>query len=286
MSLCWTKIAVFLIVILSFSCTQKRDVVEKTVLTPAKISVTAEKTSEEQIIELKGKKDYKKITEIYDKEKDQIMDVRALGYVMEAFFIQKNYDRTIEMGERIFNSFQNYRDSRLNLILGVAYYEKGLYEAARKNLVTAKEMGLKNRLLTYYMVDMYIKKRQYSLALTEAAELEGTEKEFVQGVIYYRDGNLIKALEKFKTAEDFKTAGLYRAYTLHKLGRHDELLELWEKGLLKEFLEAYFLVADIFLKKGEILKAKETLSEAANKYSNEEAKKQTELLNQYYLTGN
>lgn len=232
------------------------------------VVVKEEKSLSEKIKELKAKKDYKAISELYEQSKDVVIDITSFSYIMESYLIEAKFEKVIEVGERIFTKFPGLVDGNLNLMLGIAYYNKGLYEAARRNLIKAKEEGVNNVLLTIYLVDVYLKKGQNSLALTEAALLEGELKDYLQGIIFYNEGNYSKALEKFEKLKNYENSVLYKGYTLYKMNKTKELLELWEAGVFDKNVNIYPFVVDVYLQRGEVLKAKQLLEKAVEENSN------------------
>ncbi len=252
---------IFVLLLLTACSVHKQDLETKKI-TPQQITVKEEISLIDQIKIYKKDKDFKKIIELYEKNIQEIKDYASLSYVMEAYFIENRFNDVIKVGEKVFADFPQLNDSRLNVMLGVSYYRNGLFEAARRNLFKAKDSGSKNPLISYYLVDLYIKKGQNALALNEAANLDEEAKDYIQGLVYYKEGNYSKALEKFSLSSSFKRRILYKAFAMYKLGRYDELLDEWEKGEMKQFIEIYNLVADIYFKRGEILKARNTLKDA------------------------
>lgn len=263
------------------SCAAKREL-SKEKVSPAPISVKEEPTVSEKIALHKKQKNYKNIIELYEGSMEEVTDVKSLSYVMEAYYINKRFKDVIAVGDKFYNLHPNYEDGRLNLLLGVSYYHLELYEAARRNFIKAKESGLKNKLISFYLVDIYLKKGQSSLALIETSDLEGEMKEFLQGIIYFNENNYEKAYDRFNKLSSIRKSIYFKAYCLYKLNRHDELLKLWEEGMLKDYVEFYSIVANIYLKMGEILKSKEVLKDAAIK-QDDYAMKNLRFIEDYYL---
>lgn len=261
---CFLAVAIFLT-----ACSVSKDVAKvESMREENPVVVKEEKSFSEKIKELKTKKDYKSICELYEKSKDAEIDITAFSYIMEAYFIETKFENVIEIGERIFGKFPGLVDGNLNLMLGIAYYNKGLYEVARRNLIKAKEEGVHNVLLATYLVDMYLKKGQNSLALTEAALLEGELKDYLQGVIFYNEGNYSRALEKFEKLKNYENSVLYKGYTLYKMNKTKELLDLWDSGVFDKNVNIYPFIVNVYLQRGEVLKAKQLLEKAVEENSN------------------
>lgn len=253
---------IFLFIIFVVSCTAVKNEQIRGIPTAPTVSIKEEISLPEKVKTLKKEKNYKGIVELYEKFNDNIKDVVSLSYTMEAYYIERKFKDVITLGDKISNLYPNYQDGRLSLMLGVAYYQNDLYEAARRNLIKAKERGIKNQILTLSLIDLYMKRGQIALALIETSDLEEDKKEYLQGLIYFHDANYEKALEKFNQANNIIKTNFYRAFCLYKLNKYDELLNLWEKGLLKESKDFNAIIANVYFKKGEILKAKEVLKEA------------------------
>ena len=282
---CQNKLILFLILLIFTACsTHKRDVIIENLPT-AKVTVKEEQPLSDQIKKHKKNKDFNAIIGLYEKNQQEIKNSVDLSYVMEAYYLEKRSDDAIKIGEKIFTDFPNLDDNRLNIILGVSYYQKGLIEAARRNLLKAKDSGNKNPLISYYFIDMYLKKGQNALALTEAANLEGEAKDYLQGIIYYKEGSYNKALEKFNSLSKFNKSVLFRAFCMYKLNKYDELITEWEKGEMRNFSEIYPVIADIYLKKGEVLKAKDTLLEAAKIDNKDYIQKNIEIIDEMFMLG-
>lgn len=231
------------------------------------IIVKEEVSIAEKIKNLKAMKRYEEIINLYEKNEKDVNDITSLNYVMEAYYLNKKYDEVIAIGEKFLNLYPNYSDGRLNLMLGVSYYHKAQYEAARRNLIKAKELGVRSNVLTLYLIDMYMKKGQNSLALIESSNLDDKNKFYIQGLIYYSERNCDKAIENFNQVITYRDSIVYKVFCLYQLKKEEEILKLWEGGFLQEYDEPKYIVSNIYFKKGEINRAMEILKDLSSKNS-------------------
>lgn len=219
-------------------------------------------TLTEEIQSLRRKKDFKGVIALYEKRKDAFSGADSLKYLSEAYFMEKNYDMAIKTVEELFAGFPRLEDGRLNLMLGVSYYNINLFEAAKRNLIKAEDAGVKSGLLNAYLIEIYLKKGQYSFALNAASQFDGNLKEYLQGVIYFKEGGYRRALEKFDKLGDFKDSRLFKIYCLYYSGSAAALLETAEKGAPKKYPETSVMLAGIHLKNGRVTQAKKLLEDA------------------------
>lgn len=221
-----------------------------------------EKAAIDEILALRAKKDFKGVIGLYHAKKEMFSGPDLLKYVSESYFMEKDYETVIKTVEQFFSKFPHYQDGRLNLMLGVSYYNINLFEAARRNLIKAEELGVRDRLLDLYFVLVYLNRGQYSLALSYASNFEGVLREYLRGIIYFKEGDYRKALEKFNKLADFGDSRLFRIYCMYYSGESAAIDETGENEILDKYPETLILLADINIKSGRIIKAKKLLEDA------------------------
>lgn len=267
MKTCLNSILIIFGFVLLFSnCAPKREMVLKVEKEEIKPTIMEKKSLIEDIKEKREAKRFSEIIKIYEERKSEFTTLEIIKPVILAYLSEKRFDDIVKIGEEKLSKLPSIDDNETNLILGMAYYERGLFEAARRVLINLYEGGYKNELLNIYLSMIYIKRNQVSLALTVAGEIEDpVKKSYIQGKIYFYEGSYEKALDRLLMAKEYKGSELYILYCRYYLGRYDDILKEYEDQKIQLDSRTVPLLAAIFVNQGEIKRAKELLESLSEK---------------------
>ncbi|MCX7990738.1 MAG: hypothetical protein N2999_01695 [Proteobacteria bacterium] len=222
--------------------------------------ITEEKNLIEIIREKKTNGKYKDIIELYEKRKDEFVSIELLKPVVLSLLSEKRFDDILKIGEEKLSKIPNLEDKEINLILGIAYYEKSVFEASRRILTSLYDSGYKNDLLNIYLALLYQKRNQSALALSIIGEIEDYEKKnYLQGKILFTEGSYERAIERFRVVKEYADAKIYTLYCLFYLNRYDELLKYYEENRLQLNEKTIPVISLVFINRGDIKKALELL---------------------------
>ncbi len=212
----------------------------------------------ETLKELKEKMQYDEILKLYNQRKDEFDYVDRLSYLVLAFFHKGEYDKLaniIEKNPQILKISDGVKGEVLSCS-GIAYFKLGKLEQSQKLLELAIEQGLEEEKTILYLTVIYIKKGQFSNAMRMAAKLTPKKRDFLQGLLYLKENNFKRAIEKFNNIE-YGKAQLYLAYCLYMSGSYDQAFSLVSDEKIGDSNLANILKALILLEKGEVKKARE-----------------------------
>jgi len=214
----------------------------------------------ETLKELKEKKRYDEILKLYDQKKYEFNNVDKLSYVVVAFFHKGEYVKLtdiIEKNPQILKISEGVKGEILSCS-GIAYFKLGKLDQSQKLLELALEQGLEEENPIFYLTVIYMKKGQFSNAMRMSAKLTPKKRDIVQGLLYLKENNFRRAIEKFNNIEDDK-AKLYLAYSLYMSGNYDQAFNMINDKKIDNANLANILKALILLEKGEVKKAKDLL---------------------------
>lgn len=222
--------------------------------------IIEKKTLFDEISEKWEKKLFKEIIEIYEKRKNEFEDLNVLKPVLISFLYYKRFDDIVKIGEEKLAKIGNLNDNDIRLILAIAYYQQGAFEASRRILNSLYDGGFKNELVNIYLVFIYQKKNQFALALSMAGEIENFEKRnYIQGWLLFKQGYYEKALEKFLSLKNYKNSDIYVLYCFFYLNKYDEMLKYLEENKIDLNYKTIPIISLVLVSKGEVKKAKELL---------------------------
>jgi tetratricopeptide (TPR) repeat protein len=245
------RMYILFLVIFFYSCIGGVDKKELTKQVKRDVDLT------EVLKELKEKKKYDEILKLYDQRKHEFNSVDRLCYLVLAFFHKGKYDRLADVIEKNTQILKISGDLKNEILScsGIAYFKLGKLEQAQVLLELAFEQGLEEENLVLYLTVIYMKKGQFSNAMRMSAKLTSEKKDFVQGLLYLKENNFKRAIEKFRSIENHK-AQLYLAYSLFMIGSYDQAFKVINDKKIENAKLADILKALILLEKGEVKKAR------------------------------
>lgn len=247
-------------VTISNCATKQEKSITKVQLEEIKPVIIEQKSLIDEIRDKKEKRLFRDIIEVYEKRKNEFTNLELLKPVIISYLAEKRFEDILKIAEEKLNKVSNIDDKEISLILGIAYYEKGIFEPSRRVLSSLYESGFKNELVNIYLAMLYQKRNQYALALSLTGEIENSEKRnYLQGWILFTEGNYEKALEKFLSVKDFKDAQVYILYSLFYLNRHNEILKYFDEKKIDLNAKTIPIISFALINKGEIKMAKELL---------------------------
>ncbi len=230
------------------------------VIMPEKPIITETISLAEEMKENYSRKNFDGIIKIYEKREKEFTGTDTLKPVILSYLWRKSFDQIVKIAEEKLANMPNVDDREVNLIVGISYYEKGLFEASRRILSNLYESGYRHELLNIYLSLIFMKKNQTSLALSVSAEIEDqSKKNYIQGKIFFNEGSYEKALERFSNTSGYKDIEDHIIQCLYYLGKYNEILKIYEEKKVQLNRRTAAVIASVLISNGDIKRAEELL---------------------------
>lgn len=226
------------------------------------IKVEVKEKSFNQILEeLLNKKKFDEIIALYVQKKDIFKTPEELKYLIMAYYNKGEYKKVIDVSENYPDILKSLIEKeKIAKIIGISYYKMERYEQAKRLFEILLEQDNKDEDYMVYLFVIYMKKGQFSNAMRISSNLAFEKKNFLQGLLYIKEENFKRAIEKFSEIKNNDRAMVLLSYCFFRNKDYDNALNLIEEKGLEKYPLAYLIKAIILSDRGEVKKSLEMLN--------------------------